>query len=113
MDGLCVQKGKGTPQEDQQSQPCSQRLNHQPKSIHRVDLDLPHICSRYAAWSSCGSQTNEVGAIPKAVACMWDMVFYLGCLVLERMSLIWQRLDAPGSGDTLGSHSLRGEGEER
>jgi hypothetical protein len=31
----------------------SQRLNHQPKNIHRLDLGFPHICSRCIAWSSC------------------------------------------------------------
>ena len=30
----------------------SQSLNHQPKSIHEVDLGLLHICSTCAAWSS-------------------------------------------------------------
>ena len=42
------------PQEDQQCQLTwtlgdSQRLNHQPKSIHRLDLCTPCICSRRAA----------------------------------------------------------------
>ena len=43
----------GTPQEDQQNQLTwtfvgSQRLNHQLKSIHGLDLSPMHICSRCA-----------------------------------------------------------------
>ena len=54
----------------------SQSLNHQPKNIYGVDLDLPaYMRQILAAWSSCGSQTNGVGAIPKAVACLWDISF--------------------------------------
>jgi hypothetical protein len=34
-----------------------------------------HICSRHVAWSSCRSGTTGAGAIPKAVACMQDMLF--------------------------------------
>jgi hypothetical protein len=34
-------------------------LNKQPKNIHRLDLVSSHICSRHAAWSSCGSGTME------------------------------------------------------
>jgi hypothetical protein len=42
---------------------CSKRPNHQPKSIYILDLaysplPVPHICSRCAAWSLCGSQTT-------------------------------------------------------
>jgi hypothetical protein len=53
-------KRTGTPQEDQQSQlTCtfgdSQRLNHQPKSEHGLDIGPLHVCNRWAAWSSCGS----------------------------------------------------------
>ena len=52
----------------------SQRLNHQPKSIHGLHLGLP-AHSRCAAWSSCGSWTAGKGAIPKAVGCMWNTFF--------------------------------------
>jgi hypothetical protein len=54
-------KGDRTPQEDQQSQIIwtprgSQRLNHQPKILHELDLALPtptpHICSRYSIRTS-------------------------------------------------------------
>jgi hypothetical protein len=41
--------------------------------IHKMDLGLPYICSRYVAWSSCGSQTTGVGVIPKAAACVWGI----------------------------------------
>jgi len=40
---------------------CSQRPNHQPKSIQELDLSPPihkHICSRWAAQSSCGSPND-------------------------------------------------------
>ena len=53
-------------------------------------------------WSSCRSQTAGMGAIPKAVACTWDMLFYLGCLVWpqwERKCLALQRLEVPGWGE--------------
>ena len=36
----------------------SQRLNHQLKSIHGLDLDFLHICSRYTACSSCKYPNN-------------------------------------------------------
>jgi hypothetical protein len=39
----------------------SQRLNYQPKSMQGVDLGPLHICSKYAAWSSCGSSNNWSG----------------------------------------------------
>ena len=68
-EGLRGLKGIGTPQEDQKSQLTwtlrgSQRLNHQPKSEH--GLDLGSLCggSRCAVWSSCGSPDN-----PGSVAC--------------------------------------------
>ena len=65
-EGLQAPEGTGTPQEDQQSQLTwtlggSQRLNHQPKSIHGLDLVLPCICSKCPAWSSCDSPNNWSG----------------------------------------------------
>jgi hypothetical protein len=44
---------------------CFQSLNYQPKNMHGLDLGQE-------AWSSCGSQTTGIRAVPKAVACMWD-----------------------------------------
>jgi hypothetical protein len=44
-----------------------------------------------------------MGAIPKAVAYLWDMFFWLGGLVWaqwERKRLTLQRLKVPGWGDT-------------
>lgn len=57
-------------------------LNHQPKSIHGLDLGPQHRCSRSAAWSSCSSQTTEVGAVPpKAVpVCGSILLSELPCL---------------------------------
>jgi hypothetical protein len=73
--GLRDLKRTRTLQEDQQSQLIwtlggSQRLNHQPKSKHRLNLGLLLICSRCAAWSSCGSTTTGEGPVPESVACM-------------------------------------------
>ena len=69
--GLRDPKRTGTPQEDQQSQltwtlEVSHTLNHQPKSEHRLDLGSLHMCSRRAAWSSCGSLNNWSQGCPWA-----------------------------------------------
>jgi len=59
---------------------------------------------------------NWYGGIPKVVACMWDMVFYLGCLVWsqwERKCLASQTLEVRAWGNTEEGHPLRGEGERR
>ena len=61
----------GRPTESTNLDHCgSQRLNHQPNNVHRLDLGLPHIYSRYAAWYPCGSCTHGRGIIPDAVSCM-------------------------------------------
>jgi hypothetical protein len=72
-------KGIETPQEDKQHQLTwilggSDRLNHQAKSIHRLDLGPLYICNICVIWSSCGSATTGVGDIPKAVACLRNML---------------------------------------
>jgi hypothetical protein len=44
-------------------------------------------------------------AIPKAVACMWDMFYWLGCFVCpqwERKHLASQSLEVPGWGISRG-----------
>jgi hypothetical protein len=44
-------------------------------------------------------------AVPKAVVCMWDIFFWLDCLVWpqwERKNLDLQRLDVPGVGGYVG-----------
>ena len=69
----------GTPQEDQQCELTwsfghSQRLNHQPKSIQRLDLGPLHICSRCTAWSSCGSPKMKAGPYPDFIACVWILL---------------------------------------
>ena len=56
-------------------------------------------------------------AIPKAVACTLDMLFYLGCLVWpqwERKCLAVQRLEVPEFGEVNPgvSHPLIGEQDE-
>ena len=74
-------EGSRTPQEDLQSQLTwviggSQGLNHQPKRMHILDLGLPYICSRYAAWSSYGTPNNW------SRGCLW-----LFCLLLNLFPL--------------------------
>jgi hypothetical protein len=85
----------------------SQKLNYYPKSTQGSNLAFPLMCSKCAVWSSCGSQTTGVGAIPKAVACLWDIFFWLGCQasVGEDVSH-WALMFGWG-----GCHPLRGEGE--
>ena len=58
-----VTEGSGTPQENLHNQVAwahegSQRLNHQSKSMHGLHIDPLPICSRCAAWSSCGFSIN-------------------------------------------------------
>jgi hypothetical protein len=52
-----------------------------------------------------------MGDIPKVVACLWDMFFWLGCLVWpqwERNNLPLHRFKAPAWGYTQGlPHMLR------
>jgi hypothetical protein len=55
--GLREPKRTGMPQEDQQSQKAwilggSQRLNHQPKNEHGLDLGSLKTCNRRVVWSS-------------------------------------------------------------
>ena len=52
-----------------------------------------------------GPLTTGVEAVQKAVACTWDMFFYLGCLVWsqwERKHHTLQRLEMPGWRDSQG-----------
>ena len=51
--------GSKTPQEDLQSQLTWTYRDSQiePKNMQELDLGPLHICSRYAAWSSCGPLT--------------------------------------------------------
>jgi hypothetical protein len=53
----------------------SRCLDSQLKNMQRLDLGLLTLCSRCAAWSSCGSHTTGTVAMAKAVACPWDMFF--------------------------------------
>jgi hypothetical protein len=64
--GLREPEESRTSQEDLQSQLTwvhsgSQRLNHQVKSMQKLDLSPLHICSRFAVWPSCGSPNNRSG----------------------------------------------------
>jgi hypothetical protein len=36
------------------------RLNHQQKSMQRLDLDALHICSRWVGWSSWRCSDNRI-----------------------------------------------------
>ena len=62
----------GTLQEDQQSQLTwvFEGLWDWTNNPTQVGSRPPHICSRHAAWFSCGSQTIRAGVISKAVVCM-------------------------------------------
>lgn len=65
-EGLREAEGSSTPEEDLQSQLTwnyggSQKLNHQPKSMHGLDLGTLYIWSKYTAWSSvCALTTGEL-----------------------------------------------------
>lgn len=94
-----------------------------PEPSHQAWLEIsmvprptpPHICHRYASWSSYGSQATGTWASPKAVAYLWNTFFYLGCLVWpqwKRMGLALQKLDCRRRGVLRGNlYSLRGEVE--
>ena len=81
-------RGVRKPQEDLQSQVIwahgsTHRLNHQPKTMHGIDLDLLTISSRCAPWSLCGLFNNCCGAVSNldSVTCLWISFPLLGCLV--------------------------------
>ena len=99
---LSEELGKGlrdrkmrTPQEDKQSQLTwtlggLQRLNHQPKSRHGLDLGPPHI-AEVQLGLHVGSPTTGAGVVPETVACLWIPFTQLGCLIWpqwERMYLV-------------------------
>jgi hypothetical protein len=46
-----------------------------PKSQLTWTLGSEPPTKEHTAWSSCGPWITRMGAIPKAVACMWDMFF--------------------------------------
>ena len=48
----------------------SQRLNHQPKSMQRLDGGPLHICSRCPAWSPCGSSKIRMGGDNLWLCCL-------------------------------------------
>jgi hypothetical protein len=78
--GLWALKEIETPQKVQQSQlswthRALRDLTTNQRTYTGWTYTFPHIGSRFAAWSSCGSQTIRMGAIPKAVACMRDIFF--------------------------------------
>lgn len=97
----------------------SQILTNQPKNIQRLDRSLPTHMEHMCTWSSRGSQTSVMEAVPKAVeavACTWNMIFCLGWLIwlqCERAQLALQRLGVPKEypGGTP-SQRLRGWGME-
>jgi hypothetical protein len=83
--GIEVSKSEGsrTPKEDPQSHltwayGSSQKLNHKPWSMRgwggaegELDLDLLHICSRCAAWSSCDSPNQWNVGDSNSDPCHW------------------------------------------
>ena len=70
----------------------SQRLNHQPESMHGMDLGPLHICNRCAAWLHVGPLTAGARAISDFVACLWIPFPELGCLIwpLQEIILVLQ-----------------------
>ena len=48
---------------------------YQSKSMHRLDLGLPHILADVQLGLHVGPEQLEQGAIPKAVAFPWDKFF--------------------------------------
>ena len=99
-------RGVRKPQEDLQSQIVwahgrTQRLNHQPNTMHGLDLEVLTVCSRCASWSLCGSPNNCSGAVSDlaSVTCLWISFPLLGCLVCpqwESMHLFLMPLNVPG-----------------
>jgi hypothetical protein len=80
-----------TPQEDQQGHFLTQRLNHQPKSEHGLDLGpTPHM---YVTYMQLGLHvhppTTGMGAVPESVACLW-VQFHFVWPQWERMYLALQ-----------------------
>jgi hypothetical protein len=73
-------KGVGTPQEEQQSQltwilGALRVWTTTQRTYTGWTQAFPYMCTRCAAWLSCGSETTGAGTIPKTVACLWDMFF--------------------------------------
>jgi len=64
-------------------------LSETEPAIKEYTLAGPRPPCSYAADVELGLQVGTVGAIPKAVACMWDMFFYQGSL----FSLQWERIN--------------------
>ena len=57
----------------------SQRMNHQPESMHGMGLVLLHICNRCASWTSCG-YTNSSCKSDIWLCCLspnWDALSWL------------------------------------
>ena len=60
----------------------SQRLNHQSKNKHRLDLGLPHsYVADVQLDLHVGPEQLGIGAILKTAACPLDMFYYLYCIV--------------------------------
>jgi hypothetical protein len=76
-EGLRALKQRWTLQEDQQSQltwtiGSSQRLSHQPKNTHRLELGPQHICSRHAVQAlHAPPSRNWSGGSPKCCSLLW------------------------------------------
>jgi hypothetical protein len=85
----------------------SQRLNHQQNNIYGLDLGPLHICSRYAAWSSCGFPNNwsrgwlSLKLFPICGIHLPNWAALSG-ISREGLPLTLQRFDVPGWGETGG-----------
>jgi hypothetical protein len=60
----------------------SQSLNHQPKSIHKLDIGQLNICNRCESSSSCGSQTTRVGVGEYPKSCCLSVGYILRAVLL-------------------------------
>ena len=64
----------GRPTESTNQEPWELSETEPPTKKHtQTGPSLAHTHSKYAPWSSCESGTTGAGAIPKAVACLWNL----------------------------------------
>jgi hypothetical protein len=75
----------------------SQSLNHQPKSIHKLDIGQLNICNRCESSSSCGSQTTRVGVGEYPKSCCLSVGYILRAVLLCLTS-VWE--DVPSLTET-------------
>ena len=104
-------RGSATPQENLQSQQTwvhgdSQNLDHQPGSMHELDLDPPYTFVINVHFGlHVGPLISRERAISDSAAYHWITFPLPVCLVgpqWARMCLVLLALDIPGQGDTKG-----------